>query len=147
MSELLLNSLLSIGVFAGVVFSFRVGAWPEKSGAVAIGVGVVLTQAAQLLAGSPPLVLFFVFDVVLGGVLLAITVKSGRLWAGVAACAQSLVIVFTAVRYFHFPLDGKTYLVALNIASWMVHLSLWVGAAVHRYRPDPDADGELAFVS
>lgn len=142
--------MLVIGVaimllaLAALAFAARIGEKPERWGAGVIFVGAVATQLVQAnLGNEPPIWAVCLVDTIQGLALLAITIRSGRLWAGIAACAQSLVVVLTAVKYFSFPLSGTPYLVALNLSGWVPILALLGGAIAVRWGPNSESEDEL----
>jgi hypothetical protein len=127
---------------ASLIFAAKIGAWPERVGAATIFLASVATQLIQLSVGrEPPLWIMGFIDFAQCLVFLGLTLKAKRVWAGFAGCAQLLVVVFTVVRYFEFPLAGTPYLIVLNVCGWVPILALVGGAIAHRWGKPQDEYG------
>jgi hypothetical protein len=73
-----------------------------------------------------------------------------KLWPGVAACAQILVVVLSATRAIDYPLSERAYLIALGLCSMLGMGSLAIGAAVSRWggcKPDPWLEAERRLIA
>lgn len=133
---------------AALIFAAKTGQWPERWGAVIMFTGAVATQLVQANLGiEPPIWAACLVDTVQMLALLVLTIRSGRFWAGVAACAQSLVVVFTAVKYFEFPLSGPAYLIALHLSGWIAIFALLIGAMAVRWGPKSEWDEGHAAIA
>jgi hypothetical protein len=60
-----------------------------------------------------------------------------KLWPGLAACAQTLVVAFSATRLLEFPLSETAYLTMLNVSSFAVALALAGGTWASRWYRKP----------
>ena len=125
---------LGLGAFlAGIVGAFAFGGRDERLGACICVVGGGLTVLIQALSKEPSH--FAVLAVDLGMAiafgLLAVRTPD-KLWPGVAAVAQTLLMAFSASRALHFPLSEAGYIAALNLSSTGVAIALLSGAWAHR---------------
>lgn len=133
--------LVLLAALGTLAFAAKIGTWPERIGAATIFVCAIATQTLQASLGAePPFWTFVLVDSAQGLVLLGITVRSGRLWAGIAACSQSLAVALSLVRYFSFPLEGTPYLVALHLSAWVPILALVGGAIAYRWGKPSDTE-------
>ena len=133
----ILTFILIIGalLFAGVA-----GGWPERTVAGILIGGTALTWTTQALAGPSPEGAFLLIDVMVGLGLLAVLIRTKLFWAGVACCAQMLMLAFTATRFFNFPLSELGYLKMLQVSSILVSLSLIYGTWSRRWGPQPEPE-------
>ena len=136
----ILTLLLTLGalLFAGVV-----GGRPERAVCLIIVGGTGVTWVAQALGDSTPEAAFLLIDLAIGLGLLAVLVRTRLFWAGVACCAQMLMLAFTATRFVNFPLSELGYLVMLQVSSVMVAMSLIYGTWARRWGPR-EFDAEYA---
>jgi len=101
-----------------ILFASIFGRKPERLGAACYGIGLLLTWGGQMLIQKAPIYLFLGVDLLTAVGLGVITLRNpDKLWPGVAACAQMLVVVFSATRALDFPLSERSYLVMLNLSS------------------------------
>jgi hypothetical protein len=120
--------MLGAMVFAGIA-----GGWPERSAALIIFAATVSTWVAQGQAGATPEGAFLLIDTIAAVALVVVLLRSKLFWAGVACCANMLMLAFTATRFFDFPLSEDGYVVMLQVSSLLVSLSLIYGTWNRRW--------------
>jgi len=128
---------LGVAVFsAAVLLGLGLGGRAERAGAGICLVGGLLTVALQTLIADEQLYVAAVtIDLAMAIAFAALAVKvPEKLWPGVAAVSQTLLVAFSATRMLEFPLSEKAYIAALNLSSLGVALSLASGTLVHRLR-------------
>ena len=143
-------SLLGIAVSVlTLVMAFAFGRRVERIGAMICVLGGLFTTAAQAVAAGqlPHIAFLLTVDV---GMAVAFGVLAlsfpEKLWPGVAAVAQTMLIVFTATRALDFPLSPGAYTAAMNLSALAVSLSLAAGVVSERWgrrRPN-DSTGMVA---
>ena len=124
------------------MFAAVVGGRPERLGAGMILLACLVTWSRQALVDMTAVELSLVVDALLaiglGGLLYVYRLT----WIGAAACAQTLLLAFSASRMVNFPLSEQGYLIALSLSSSGVFASIAIGAWAKRWGPK-DAYAEL----
>ena len=126
----LLTLLLLVGslLFAGVV-----GGRPERAAAAIVFASVLLTLVAQAVSGPTPEFAFLLIDALTGAGLLLVLLRWKLFWSGVACCAQTLMLAFTATRFFNFPLSERGYVAMLQVSTVVLSAALISGAWARRW--------------
>ena len=126
----ILTLMLMLGAIA---FAGIAGGWPERSAALIILGAIGSTWIAQGLSGSTPEGAFLLIDTIASIAFVVVLFRSKLFWAGVACCANMLMLAFTATRFFDFPLSENGYVVMLQVSSMVVSLSLIYGTWSRRW--------------
>jgi hypothetical protein len=143
----LVGNALLIFALCAIVFAFVSGGAAERWGAATILACNLLSWLSQAAFGSAPLTAFLLIDLTLVAGLGVITFRyPDKLWPGLAACAQTLVLAFSATRALHFPLSEVAYLTMLNVSSLVVALALAGGTWSSRWYRKPHDEWEEAAV-
>ena len=140
-----LGVLLLVAPIATVAFASIFGSRSERVGASIYAVSIVVTWSAQLVGDKAPFFIFMGTDLLTAVALGVLTMRNpDKLWPGVAACAHTLVVVFSATRALEFPLSEHTYLVMLNVSSLAGLAALAVGTWAARWRPRTPSAWDIA---
>ena len=114
------------------------GGWVERVVAVANVLAWVATAALQNRTNwVDPQWSVFAVDVLFLGVLLALVVRSDRDWIMPAAAFQLLAVATHAAIVADSGVRARAYLTALTVWSYLVLVSLAVGAYRHGRRRAP----------
>lgn len=139
-STTLLSFTGIVSFVAAIVTAFIIGGRPERLGATVCVVGGMLSMGLQNLSPTElPFGAFLVIDLGMAAAFGVLAVKNpDKLWPGVAAVAQTLLMAFSASRALHFPLSETGYIAALNLSSTGVAIALLAGAWAHRWGRKPE---------
>ena len=134
MSNLHLTILFLVVILASIVIALAFGRSTERQGALVVFASTALTISVQGVTGAAvPLNQVTLIDSCVTVSLLALFVRSGRLWIGIAGCFQTLVLAFDLSRYIGYPLTSSQFLIASNLVWAGVCLSLAGGACARRW--------------
>jgi hypothetical protein len=117
-----------------IAFALAFGAKAERLGGVIFLVSTAATWTIQALGDWAPLPLLMGVDVATVACFTWLTFRyPDKLWPGLTACAQLLMVTFSATRVLDFPLSMTGYLIALNLSALLGFVFLAYGTWASRW--------------
>lgn len=133
-------SVFGISAFlCAVVAALALGGVAERIGACICTCGALASITVQSLSTTPNYYALIGIDLAMAVAFTALAMRMpAKLWPGVAAVSQTLLVAFSGTRLIGFPLSQDAYIAAINLSSLGVAVALGAGACAHRWGPASD---------